>query len=296
MKRKSDDRPHFPKKPRLDNQTSSNKPLAKSHKPSESDLPRPPPITRELEAVAFTHQSVIGGQQHDQGTLSYERLEFLGDAYIELFASRFIWEQFKDLPAGRLSQIRELLVKNETLGEFTEKYGFDSRINCTIDLSRTQPKVWTKIKGDVFEAYVAAIVLSDPENGARAAENWLTDLWRPKLKTVESESPNLRAKEELNKLVGGRGAKITYEEEKPMLRLNGGRQLYFMGAYLQGWGWTKRHLGSGQGSSKTEAGNYAASKALGNEAMIGEITAKRKQILDEQQAQTKESEVKSDVR
>ncbi|EMF12335.1 Ribonuclease_3-domain-containing protein, partial [Sphaerulina musiva SO2202] len=121
--------------------------------------------------------------------LTYERLEFLGDAYIELFASRLIYESYSHLPAGRMSQVRELLVKNETLAELSRRYGFDQNIAVGAEIgellrdSRGRGnKGYNKIVGDVFEAYVAAVVLSDFEGrGFEKAEGWCRDLWEAKL-------------------------------------------------------------------------------------------------------------------
>ena len=92
--------------------------------------------------------------------MSYERLEFLGDAYIELIASRLIFERFVQLTAGQMSQLRELLVKNETLGEYSKAYGFDKRLEAgaiekMMEDSRSSGgkgnKAFNKVMGDVFE-------------------------------------------------------------------------------------------------------------------------------------------------
>src|SRR5690606_10445636 len=93
------------------------------------------------------------------------------------------------LPPGQISQLRELLVKNETLAEFATDYGFDRRLSVPLD-HRGQAKRWIKIKGDVFEAYVAAVILSNPDSGFRSVESWLDELWLPKLRNAQ---PNTRS-------------------------------------------------------------------------------------------------------
>lgn len=220
---------------------------------------------------------------------SYERLEFLGDAYVELIATRLIWDMFPDLPAGRLSQIRELLVKNETLGEIAVKYGLDEQIRVGADI-KTKPKQWAKVKGDVIEAYVAAIVLDDNKMGGAgftAAETWLHQLWVPKLDGVLGEKlPNLKAKDALSRKVMSRGVKLEYLEMRPMKQIQGGTQMYFMGAYITGWGYKAKLLGQGEGVNKTGAGNLAAENALQN-PLIDEI-AKKKREFDEMTKEPKE--------
>ncbi|KAJ9635761.1 hypothetical protein H2201_000244 [Coniosporium apollinis] len=198
--------------------------------------------------------------------MTYDRLEFLGDAYIEVVATRLIWGSYASLPAGRMSQIRELLVKNDTLHEYA-------------------------IVADVFEAYVAAIVLSDPVGGFAAAEDWLVQLWQEKLKDVRAGAPNLRAKEELARRVMARGVRLEYRDEAPMEQLKGGMQTYFIGVYLHGWGWERLCLGSGTGLSKVAAGNEAAARALENVGVMERITEKRTRFLEEQRLEREKAEM-----
>jgi len=160
---------------------SASKKRKLDHKsPHPNSLPPLPPIlSPALETAAFTHASL-----YNPNTTSYERLEFLGDAYIELIATRLIYPAFPTLPPGRMSQKRELLVKNETLAEYALAYGFDKRAKLPRDfwgLGAGRGKLWTKTMGDIFEAYVAAVVLSDPKGGFELVETWLQELWREKL-------------------------------------------------------------------------------------------------------------------
>lgn len=248
-------------------------PFSENHEPQ---LPTPPPILDDrLQRAVFTHSACSGDNNSN-----YDRLEFLGDAYIELIATRLIWEKFPGVPAGRISQIREMLVKNETLAGFAEAYGFDRRALVPANYS-DQPKRWTKTKGDIFEAYVAAIILSRPMGGGyELAEQWLTSLWVPKLSSLGHQKASLRSKEALAQQIMGRDIKLEYLEERPSIQKKGtGTQTFFIGVYLTGWGWTKRHLGSGQGSSKVAAGDEAARNALLNTSLIAEITAQKKKHL-----------------
>ncbi|EAW14653.1 ribonuclease III [Aspergillus clavatus NRRL 1] len=219
-----------------------------------------------MEMAVFTHPGV--GKDLNS---TYDRLEILGDAYIELIATKLIWNEFKDLSSGRISQMRELLVKNETLSEFAALYGFDSRAAVPHDYLN-QPKRWTKTKGDIFESYVAAVILSRPLDGYSVAERWLTQLWLPKLRCTALRQPRLDAKEALAKKIMAKGIKLRYIDEYPPSRPSGGVQTFHIALYLTGWGWHNRHLGSGQGPSKAIAGDAAARQALLNESLIKEIS------------------------
>lgn len=231
----------------------------------------PPILDRRLEEAVFTHPAC--GKTHDT---TYDRLEILGDAYIELIATRVVWEKFPGIPSGRISQIRELLVKNETLAGFAQLYAFDRKARVPANYS-DQPKRWTKTKGDIFEAYVAAVILSRSVDGYHVAEQWLTELWLPKLASLGQQRADLRAKEALAKKVMGKGIRLEYVEERPAVEHKGsGTQTFFIGVYLTGWGWTHKHLGSGQGPSKAAAGDEAARDALSDIPLIAEVvTAKR---------------------
>lgn len=234
----------------------------------------PPVLDDRLEKAAFTHPAY-----DNDHTATYDRLEILGDAYIELMATKLIWDTFPDLPSGRISQIRELLVKNETLANFADLYGFSRRAVAPPSYA-SQPKRWVKTKGDVFEAYVAAIILSDPVNGYEIAERWLTGLWLPKLIDLGHQKTELRSKEQLAKQIMGKGIKLEYIEEQPSIQPKGsGSQTFFLGVYLTGWGWEKKHLGSGQGLSKSAAGDEAAKNALINTPLISQIILAKKSII-----------------
>lgn len=209
---------------------------------------------------------------------NYERLEFLGDAYVELIASRLILPRFPQMSAGRLSQTRELLVKNETLAQFALAYKFDELAEIPTSHKEGRGdtfKQWNKILGDMFEAYVAALILSDTKNGFATAEAWLFKLWAPKLPDYQDHNPpeNPTAKVDLAKKILTRGAKIDYRDEEQVKVNKEGKVWFKIGVYFTGFGWENQHLGSGKGLSKAEAGIRAAMEALLNPltAQIGAV-------------------------
>ncbi|GFG16020.1 hypothetical protein IFM61392_09281 [Aspergillus lentulus] len=230
----------------------------------------PPILDSSLELAVFTHP----GLSKDSKS-TYDRLEILGDAYIELIATKLIWSRFEDLSSGQISQIRELLVKNETLSEFATLYGLDGRASVPQDLLN-QSRRWTKTKGDIFESYVAAIILSRPTDGYHIAERWLTQLWLPRLTDTVIPRTALDAKETLAKRIMGKGVKLKYVDERSPVQSRGGMQTFYVGVYLTGWGWQNKHLGSGHGPSKAVAGDAAARQALLNEPLINSISQVKK--------------------
>ncbi|KAF2205589.1 ribonuclease III [Delitschia confertaspora ATCC 74209] len=240
-----------------------------------SKLPPLPPVNEPyLKESIFRHRS---SNNNTTDSLNYERLEFLGDAYIEVISTRIIYCRFQHLETGKQANLREQLVKNESLAQLSDAYGFGERIAHAGD--EHLDKGWTKILADVFEAYVAAIILADPENGFWVAEAWLTELWAPQLlEYKETLVENPEAKNELARLIMAPRVKLHYLDEKPM-EFKNGVQKFFLGCYLTGWGYENQWLGSGEGQNKGQAGLAAASDAMQrSKAIIEECQRKKLEL------------------
>lgn len=274
--------------------TKHRKPKATTLTAQPVSLPDLPSVhNASLERAVFTHPGAPVNIAPEGMEQNYDRLEVLGDAYVEVIATRLIWDQFKNMPAGRMSQVREDLVKNETLAGFASQYGFDKRVSVSVpEEQKAQSKRWLKIRGDVFEAYVAAVILSNPDHGFDMVEQWLRELWLPRLSQVQPVQTVLRYKEQLAKKVMSKGIKLRYVEEQPVKQLDGGMQTYYIGVYLTGWGWQDQHLGSGTGLNKAIAGDEAANRALQNSPLIDQVAA-AKVAHDRQASGVKAKEVES---
>lgn len=279
--------------------------------PNHYSLPSLPPILDpKMESKIFTHQGVLTADQARNETHSYDQLELVGDAYIELIATRLLFSQFPHLSAGRLSQAREMLVKNETLAGYSTNYSFDKRAilpGSHKEIANQQGKLWVKAMGDIFEAYVAAVIMSDPANGFSTAEEWLTELWTPKLPGLAKANAPLthtNAKQTLSAKINSKGTKVEYRDEHPPEEVRKqGKIWFYIGAYFTGWGWEDVHLGSGRGLNKVEAGGQAAAQALANPLTeriasakrVGDTRAKaeKEREMQEKEARVKEEAAKS---
>ncbi|KAF1362174.1 ribonuclease III [Lizonia empirigonia] len=249
------------------------------------DLPPLPPIDEpHIHDAVFTHRSFIV-KNGEKGTytdldLDYERLEFLGDAYIELIASHALYSRFPHVDVPQLCSWRERLVENSMLGKFSDAYGFTDRLRYYNQFDRNS-KAGKKVVADLFEAYVAGIVLSDPQNGYQIADEWLTELWATQLLSFKEkiiEDP--MAKNKLAALVAVNDIKIEYREERPMIYEKGSNlQKYFMGVYLTGWGYQDEWLGSGEGQNKANASSAAAADAIRKNSSVLKDAARQKSEL-----------------
>ncbi|ETS78662.1 hypothetical protein PFICI_08515 [Pestalotiopsis fici W106-1] len=288
-------------------------------------LPSLPTIRNTtLESAVFTH----AGLSKDP-TGSYERLEWIGDAYLYLMSSAFIYQTFPQLPAGRCSQYRELLIRNKTLGKYTQQYELNKRLKLPPefrgqnDMAPATKKLYGKVLGDVFEAYIAGIILGDPQHGLSSAASWIKVLWRGELEeelhkefrerqerppivtTVaplmanrpKSESstatstdappkPLAPPKVRLSQALGGKDVLIEYRDQgEPKTEKKTGLPWYTVGVYLHGWGVKDFNMGYGSALNKKEAGSKAAQMALDNKKMISRFAQRKKDFDAAVQAQ-----------
>ncbi|KAK7981037.1 hypothetical protein PG989_013494 [Apiospora arundinis] len=291
--------------------------------PSEICLhapPLPPIKDPVLDKAAFTHSGMAA-----LGEMSYERLEWVGDAYLEMFATIFIYQTFPNLPAGRCSQHREYLVKNETLSKYTKLYGLDKRIVFPREFDMgssgngqgAKEKTHKKVLGDIFEAYVAGVILGDPEFGLARASSWMKALWSKELaKEIKAEyinrerlqqvaatqasteaasgekpptpviSEDSHPKNRLVQRIGTKGVKIYYLDEKESVDKQNHQRRFTVGVYVDAWGESRVRLGFGSALSKREAGAKAAENAMENKKLMKKYEQKKKELEDRMNAQS----------
>lgn len=261
------------------------------HMQRAKPLPSLPTIEPSLEVQVFTHASVYESKAKAKGItstddLTYERLEFIGDAYLEVMATRLIAHRLPHLDVPSQAHFREQLVRNDTLAKFSNDYGLIDRMKHASHFKPGQAsKVWNKITADVFEAYVAAVVLSDPVAGFLTAEKWMNQLWAEQMLAYREPIliENANAQNELNNLIHLNHIKLTYTEEKPMEMTALGVQQYYQGVYLTGWGYENEWLGSGMGRNKSQAAVNAAHDALTRKSIALETAIKKKKDFMAQQ-------------
>ncbi|KAI1652501.1 ribonuclease III [Daldinia decipiens] len=277
--------------------------------PSSGLPPLPPVLDPVLEQAALTHS----GMTSDPTKMSYERLEWIGDAYIYLMSTSFIFQTFPNLHVGRCSQLRERLVRNETLLNYTIQYGIDKRTKFPPEFgplgkpgaTRASEVARKKALGDVFESYVAATILADPGSLPRVS-SWLKSLWSTELadeiraefrgkssskhdrsnKKQDTDSDKKATRQDLpykvilrNAIVVN-GIKLSYNDVGELKKdKHLGLPLYTIGVFLDGWGESNLQLGLGSALSKKEAGDNAARAALENKKLIKRLQKKKEEFM-----------------
>ena len=106
---------------------------------------------------ALRHRSMLSQEQYAKYD-SYERLEFLGDAVLDLIAAEILFNRYPKKDEGFLTKIRAKLVRGETLSDLSKKLGFEDLME--IDDNKVVSKISKNILADVFESIIAAIYIT----------------------------------------------------------------------------------------------------------------------------------------
>ena len=109
----------------------------------------------KLLETALTHPS-FGGDHH---VPHYQRLEFLGDAVLELAISRYLFFEFPEVDEGKLTRIRAGLVREETLCRAARRLELGKFIRLSVGEDRSGGREKPSILCDVMEAVLAAVYL-----------------------------------------------------------------------------------------------------------------------------------------
>lgn len=205
-----------------------------------------------LFTEAMTHRSYIN-ENRAISTSHNERLEFLGDAVLELAATRFLFDRFPQKPEGDLTAYRAALVNTVSIAGVAESLG----VNDMLLLSRGEAKDTGRarqiILANAFEAILGAVYL---DQGYETAEAFLKKHLFPKIDAVIEKRAYQDAKSRFQEIAqekkGITPSYKTLAEEGP------DHDRVFTVAVFVG----ERQIASGTGKSKQEAEQSAAQAAL----------------------------------
>ena len=143
--------------------------------------PSLPPLSNStLHDRVFTHKSTLNRDDRSNYiTGSYERMEFLGDSYVNHFVSRMLFVMCPFLNEGGLTNLRSELISNKFLRRFGLIYGFEDKLSSMAGEYKSNTLLLNpKVLADMFEAYIGAII-TDTDNGYAIADQWLKELYVP---------------------------------------------------------------------------------------------------------------------
>ncbi|MDR1300574.1 MAG: ribonuclease III [Candidatus Nomurabacteria bacterium] len=122
----------------------------------------------DLLATALTHRSYVN--EHKKSTKHHnERLEFLGDAVLELAVTRFLYENYSE-PEGTLTAWRSALVRTESIRDAGVALGYEHLIRTSRGEKKASESAKKHIVANAFEALIGAIYL---EKGYDVAEKFI---------------------------------------------------------------------------------------------------------------------------
>ena len=201
----------------------------------------------KLLDTALTHPS-FGGDYH---VPHYQRLEFLGDAVLELAISKYLFFEFPDMDEGKLTRIRAGLVREETLCRAAIRLDLGRYIRLSVGEQRSGGRNKPSILSDVMEAVLAAVYLDGGFDCAvEVIRRALGDDLHPRM--LED---HLDAKSRLQEILQRDGEMPQYE----FISMKGpphAPEFYY--SVVLG----EQVLGEGRGTSKQNAQQAAARDAL----------------------------------
>ena len=123
---------------------------------------------QELLNTALTHSSY----SNEHGGSNYERLEFLGDAVLQLITSEYFYKKY-DFQEGELSKIRASFVCEEALAQYAKDVGIDKHIKVG---NGQKGNINDTIIADTFESVLGAIYL---DQGFEVAKSYALKVLQP---------------------------------------------------------------------------------------------------------------------
>ncbi|MEK7531608.1 MAG: ribonuclease III [Patescibacteria group bacterium] len=201
---------------------------------------------------AFTHRSYLN-EHRTVKTGHNERLEFLGDAVLELAVTAFLYDKFPGKTEGDLTSYRAALVNANTLGEVAQKLGMDKYLLLSKGEAKDKGRARLYILANTFEALIGAVFL---DQGYTAAEKFIAEHVLPLTEEVVSKKLWLDAKSHFQEKAQDEFSQTpsykTVSEEGPDHDKN-----FTIAVYIG-----KEKIAEGKGRSKQDAEQSAAQEAL----------------------------------
>ncbi len=128
---------------------------------------------------ALTHRSYAN--EHQDGSEDNERLEYLGDAVINLIAAEWAYRHFPELPEGDLTKIRSHLVRNENLAKISQQINLGGALRLGRGEKITGGYHRESVLGSAFEALLGAIYL---DSNFEKVKNFILPFIEPYKETI----------------------------------------------------------------------------------------------------------------
>ena len=204
----------------------------------------------DLLVTALTHRSYVN--EHKNAHEHNERLEFLGDAVLELVSSDFLYRNYNE-PEGIMTAVRAALVRTESIGAAGHELGYAPLVRMSKGERMGSERAHDVILADCFEAVIGAIYL---DQGYERARDFIDKHILVKIDTVLEEGlwrdPKSYVQELAQKIDSETPVYKTLKEEGP-----DHDKKFTVGLYVG-----NSLKGTGVGHSKQEAQTAAAREGV----------------------------------
>jgi ribonuclease-3 len=201
---------------------------------------------------ALTHRSYLNekpGWKYPHN----ERLEFLGDAVIELAVSESLFIKFPKFPEGQMTVVRAALVNYQMLGKVAVEVGLNEGVLMSKGEAKDTGKAREVIMANAFEAFVGALYL---DQGFEAAKAFIEKNVLSRVDEILREKTYKDPKSELQEIVQER-LRITPSYKVLAEQGPAHQKVFTVGVFFG-----DKHVAESDGTSKQEAELKAAKKAL----------------------------------
>jgi ribonuclease-3 len=204
-----------------------------------------------LLAEALTHPSV--GHETQRDHLDNQRLEFLGDAVLQLVITERLFRHFDEEAEGRLTKLRSRLVSRETL----KSYALAIELGRYLIMGRGEDasggRERTSTLGDAFEALIGAIYL---DSGLEEARKFILEQARADLAQIAEEPVDINPKGDLQELLQ------SISLNSPVYEVIAQSGPEHQKTFIVEARWEGMVIGKGEGRNKKQAETAAAEEAL----------------------------------
>ncbi len=197
---------------------------------------------------ALTHRSLESEQPTEP---SNERLEFLGDAVLQLVVTDFLFYEFPQLPEGQMAKVRAACVNRSELARIARQIELGADIRLGRGEESTGGREKASILADGLEAILAAVYL---DAGMEAARTVIMKHWEPLIREKATSPGRLDYKTRLQEVLAARAKTPVYDVDG-----DGPDHDRIFAATVTVGG---EIIGDGTGRSKKEAEQAAAQEAL----------------------------------
>jgi ribonuclease-3 len=207
---------------------------------------------KKLFQQAFTHTSFAHERKATGAHPDNERLEFLGDAVLELAVSEYLFNRFPGMSEGELTRTRARVVCEPSLASFAKELEFGRFVRLGKGEEMTGGRARPSLLADVFEAFIGALYLDQGLDGVKrflytVVFPKINDEWLSRMTDAKSQLQEMVQQERIGPL------------EYRIVDIKGpAHDRHFVAeVYLE-----NKKLGQGSGRSKKEAEQHAAMEAL----------------------------------